>query len=68
MELAEQLYVAQLLLSVAWSPRVENEEADALTNRIFAASAPAPRVQVASSYTYLRWPLVMFKAAAASHD
>ena len=46
MELAEQLHSAGLLLSVAWRPRDENEEADALTNGIFTAFTPALRVNV----------------------
>ena len=36
MEVAEQLRNRNLALSVAWRPREENEEADALTNGAFA--------------------------------
>jgi hypothetical protein len=44
MELSEQLRKRHLLLSVAWRPRDENEEADALTNECFAGFDPALRV------------------------
>jgi hypothetical protein len=46
MELAEQLRARRLLLQVAWRPRDENEEADALTNEVFAAFSPEKRVHV----------------------
>ena len=54
LELAEQLHSARLLLSVAWRPRDENEEADALTNGIFTAFTPALRVKV-------KWADLSFK-------
>jgi hypothetical protein len=44
MELSEQLRQRQLLLSVAWRPRDENEEADALTNENFAGFALEKRI------------------------
>ena len=46
MELSEQLRRRNLLLSVAWRPRDENEEADALTNEVFAAFDAKLRIPV----------------------
>ena len=46
MELSEQLRSRQLVLSVAWRPRDENEEADALTNERFGAFSLDRRVHV----------------------
>ena len=46
MELSEQLRVRNLALSVAWRPRDENEEADALTNECFGAFRPELRTHV----------------------
>jgi hypothetical protein len=46
MELSEQLRRRNLLLSVAWRPRDENEEADALTNEVFAAFDARLRIPV----------------------
>jgi len=46
MELSEQMRARDLLLSVAWRPRDENEEADALTNGDFGGFDPSRRVQV----------------------
>ena len=46
MELAEQLRDRNLLLSLAWRPRDENEEADALTNGNFGAFTPEKRINV----------------------
>ena len=44
MELSEQLRIRNLLLSIAWRPRDENEEADALTNEVFGNFCPERRV------------------------
>ena len=49
MELAVQMESAGLLMSVAWRPRDENEEADALTNEVFTAFTPAHRVELSWS-------------------
>jgi hypothetical protein len=46
MELAEHLRKKSVVLSVAWRPRDENEEADALTNQVYEAFDPALRVPV----------------------
>ena len=46
MELSQQLRSRQLVLSVAWRPRDENEEADALTNERFGAFSLDRRVHV----------------------
>ena len=46
MELSLQLERADLLMSVAWRPRSENEEADALTNEVFDAFSPELRVDL----------------------
>ena len=46
MELNEQLRARHLALSVAWRPRDENEEADALTNECFGAFTPELRTHV----------------------
>ena len=47
MEVAAQLESSRVALSLAWRPRDENEEADALTNEVFAGFDPQLRVQVA---------------------
>ena len=47
MEIAEQQRCRNLVLSVAWRPRDENEEADALTNQAFQAFDPAKRIDIA---------------------
>ena len=44
MELSEQLRRRNLLLSVTWRPRDENEEADALTNENFGGFNEALRI------------------------
>ena len=46
MEVAEQLRRRNLALSVAWRPREENEEADALTNGAFVGFDPGRRVSI----------------------
>ena len=46
MEVSEQLRSRNLLLSVAWRPRDENEEADALTNERFEGFDQDKRVSV----------------------
>ena len=35
MELSEQMRLRNMIFSIAWRPRDENEEADALTNEVF---------------------------------
>ena len=46
MEVSEQLRSRNLLLSVAWRPRDENEEADALTNENFTGFDLSKRIDV----------------------
>ena len=46
MEVAEHLRRKSLMLSVAWRPRDENEEADALTNQVFEAFDASRRLPV----------------------
>ena len=46
-ELAHQLRVQEVELDIAWRPREENIEADALTNHDYTAFDPAKRVAVA---------------------
>jgi hypothetical protein len=46
MELAHQLRKRRCLLDVAWRPREENEEADALTNWQYGAFDVAKRIPV----------------------
>ena len=53
MELSAQLRAKNLLLQVAWRPRDENTEADALTNENFEGFDPALRVPVA--WKDLQW-------------
>ena len=44
--MAEHLRQKSLVLSVAWRPRDENEEADALTNQVYSAFDLSRRVPV----------------------
>lgn len=46
MELAHQMRIRRLVLRAHWLPRLENEEADALTNFDFRHFDPAKRVEV----------------------
>ena len=46
MELAHQMRVRRLVLRAHWLPRLENEEADALTNFDYRHFDPAKRVAV----------------------
>ena len=46
MELAHQTRIRRLVLRAHWLPRLENEEADALTNFEFRHFDPARRVAV----------------------
>ena len=46
MELSHQLRTRQVELDIAWRPREENIEADALTNHDYSAFTPARRVPV----------------------
>ena len=46
MELSEQLRLRNIALSVAWRPRDENEEADALTNECFGAFTAERRINI----------------------
>jgi len=64
-ELAEQLRRRQILLTAAWRPRDENEEADALTNGIFTAFDAEMRIPVL--WEDLGW-LVLPRLAKAAED
>ena len=44
MELNEQMRLKNMIFSIAWRPRDENEEADALTNEVFTNFDPGLRV------------------------
>ena len=44
MELREQMRLRNMIFSIAWRPRDENEEADALTNEVFTGFDPGLRV------------------------
>ena len=46
MELAHQMRIRRLVLRAHWLPRMENEEADALTNFDFRHFSPEKRVKV----------------------
>ena len=46
MELACQLDEANLELDLRWVPRLQNEEADALTNELFDGFSPENRIEV----------------------
>ena len=46
MEVAAQIKQRNLVLGVAWMPRDENEEADALTNGHFQAFSAAFRIEI----------------------
>ena len=46
MELAHQMRRRRLILRALWTPRLENEEADALTNLDFRHFSPARRVEI----------------------
>ncbi len=46
MEVAEQLHARRAAARLRWIPRLENEEADALTNEEFGASDIARRIEV----------------------
>ena len=65
MELSEQLRLRNVALSVAWRPRDENEEADALTNECFGAFTLERRI-------HLRWSdlsfLVLPRLATAAEE
>ena len=57
MELSEQLRLRNIALSVAWRPRDENEEADALTNECFGAFTLERRIHLQwSSFSFLVLP------------
>ena len=43
-ELSEQMRLRNMIFSIAWRPRDENEEADALTNEVFTGFDPGLRV------------------------
>ena len=44
MEFNEQMKLKNMIFSIAWRPRDENEEADALTNEVFTNFDPSLRV------------------------
>ena len=44
MELSEQMRLRNIIFSIAWRPRDENEEADALTNEVFTGFDSGLRV------------------------
>ena len=44
MELSEQKRLRNMIFSIAWRPRDENEEADARTNEVFTGFDPGLRV------------------------
>ena len=46
MELAHQLHLRRAVLRAQWVPRLQNEEADALTNSDFPHFRPENRVKV----------------------
>ena len=65
MEVAAQLEANRVALSLAWRPRDENEEADALTNEVFTAFDPRMRVEVSwSSLEFLVLPRIVQSALA----
>ena len=49
MELAEQLAAENVGMALRWIPRLQNEEADALTNGVFSGFAEERRIVVSVS-------------------
>ena len=64
-ELSAQLRARKMALSVGWTPRDQNEEADALTNGDYAQFRPANRVSV--TIEDVKW-LVLPKLMAVASD
>ena len=46
MELSEQMRFRNMIFSIAWRLRDENEEADALTNEVYTGFDPGLRVSL----------------------
>ena len=64
-ELSAQLRARKMALSVGWTPRDQNEEADALTNGDYAQFGAANRVSV--TIEDVKW-LVLPKLMAVASD
>ena len=64
-ELAAQLRARKMALSVGWTPRDQNEEADALTNGDYVQFGAANRVQV--TIEDVKW-MVLPKLMAVASD
>ena len=64
-ELAEQLRARRLKLDLAWVPRLQNEEADALTNQQYESFDP--RLEVKLDLERIDW-IVLKKMSGVAED
>ena len=68
MELAHQMQLRQAVLRASWLPRLQNEEADALTNLDFRHFAPEKRVHVELADLQFRVLDELMKTGLEYHD